>query len=283
MDRFDEQERMTLWAWERERPHLLVSVFEATDQVTHVFWNENSSESMEHVLDIYRRFDTFVGRMRQAVGPDALILVLSDHGFAPVRKFVHLNRWLQEQGYLVLRRRASSHQRIWPGVDWERSRAYALGLSQIYINLRGRERLGCVEPGAERERLCEEIASRLMELRDPESGAPVVRCVRRREELFHGPYVERAADLFIGFHRGYRTSEATAVGGLSQQVFESNHGKWRADHCSIAPELVPGVLLCNHPLNFACARLLDLAVTILDWFGCDPPAGMEGHTLLATP
>ena len=281
----DEQEKMTLWALEHESPDLLVSVTEITDRIAHVFMGRNrEDERSGAVLECYQRFDAFVGRLAEAVGPGATLMVLSDHGFAPVHKVVHLNSWLRNNGYLVVDEsedRLPLRRPFWPDVNWRRTRAYALGLSHIYVNLRGRERLGCVEPGGEYVRLCREIAAQLSQLKDPESGELVVSRVLLRDELYSGPHTDRSGDLVVAFRRGYRTSERTAVGGVPAQVVAPNRRKnWSADHCSVDPDEVPGVLFCNRALDFAGARLLDVAPTALDLLGVPLPASLEGRSLV---
>jgi len=278
----DEQEKMTLWALEHRSPDLLISVTEVTDRVAHVFLGRGESESSRVVLDCYRRFDAFVGRLVAAVGHSATVMVISDHGFAPVHRMVHLNSWLRDNGYLMLGGDDAGSPRglFWPNVDWRRTRAYALGLSHIYLNVRGRERLGCVEPGGDYMRLGREIAERLLRLRDPESGESVVSRVRLRDDLYSGQYVRRSGDLVVAFRRGYRTSEETAMGGIPVPVVASNRrSTWTADHCSIDPDEVPGILFCNRPLRFVGARLLDIAPTVLDLMGIPIPAGFEGRSL----
>jgi predicted AlkP superfamily phosphohydrolase/phosphomutase len=280
-----EQEKLTFWALEAESPDLLISVTEVTDRIAHVFMGrDRGDERSGAVLECYQRFDAFVGRVVTAVGPDATVIVLSDHGFAPMHHIVHLNSWLRDSGYLVLHEsenRSPRKRPFWPDVDWRRTRAYALGLSHIYVNLRGRERLGCVEPGGEYTRLCREIAARLSQLRDPGSGESVVSRVMLRDQLYSGPCIDRSGDLVVAFRRGYRTSEQTAVGGVPAQVVVPNRRRaWSADHCSVDPDEVPGVLFCNRPLNFAGAGLIDIAPTVLDLLGVTEPKGLEGRSLV---
>jgi predicted AlkP superfamily phosphohydrolase/phosphomutase len=95
------------------------------------------------------------------------------------------------------RRRLSRHE-LFAGVDWSHTRAFSEERrGNIWINLRGREPQGIVEPGAEYEELRSEIINALESTEDPETGAPVVRRVWRREELFEGPYVEHIPDLLV--------------------------------------------------------------------------------------
>ena len=107
--------------------------------------------------------------MLERVDPGTTVLVVSDHGFHSWRKSVNLNTWLVQQGYMVLQSQggqAPGEKKLddlfgggefWENVDWSRTRAYAMGLGQIYFNLRGREARGIVSPGAEAKQLADEL------------------------------------------------------------------------------------------------------------------------------
>ena len=119
------------------------------------------------IEDLYRRMDDLVGKtMAKCRGEDTLLMVISDHGFGPFRRGVDLNRWLEENGYLTVDdgRRDEEHL---AGVDWSQTRAFAIGLAGIFINLKDKYAQGIVEPGGEADRLREEIAERLTALVDP--------------------------------------------------------------------------------------------------------------------
>jgi bisphosphoglycerate-independent phosphoglycerate mutase (AlkP superfamily) len=63
-------------------------------------------------------------------------------------------------------------------------------------------------------------------------------------------------------------------------VIEDNRFPWSGDHCSVDPSLVPGILLSSRPLRTEGASVMDLAPTILDWFGVPRPEGWDGKSLL---
>jgi predicted AlkP superfamily phosphohydrolase/phosphomutase len=150
-------------------------------------------------------------------------------------------------------------------------------LNGLYVNLAGRERDGVVRPD-QRDAILNDIASGLLELRDPKNGNPVVKNVHRAEEIYSGPNTVNAPDLLIGFHRGYRASWATTMGDMSKEIVTDNDSAWSADHCIDASE-VPGVIFSNKPLRLANPSLIDLAPTILTEFGVDVPAQMVGGNL----
>ncbi len=243
------------------------------DQDSHVSWGTHDDE----LLETYRSVDAEIGRvMRRA--PEATVLVISDHGFARFERAVNLNTWLYREGYLELDSPANLGQgEMFAHVDWRRTRAYALGLNAIYLNLAGRERWGIV-PAAERGRLSEEIAGRLESLRDPLNGNPVVAKVYCGRQIYHGAAVDAAPDLIAGWANGYRTSWQSALGAVSPAVLADNQDEWRGDHC-IAAALVPGAFLSSRKARIGGLWLGDVTVTLLHEFGVRPAAGMHGRAI----
>lgn len=248
-------EREAMWyeTLDKNDSELVVGAFVQTDRVTHMFYRglderhpryeDTAPEHRDAVEWIYREADRILGETMDRLGPDDRLIVISDHGFAPFRKAVHLNRWLVDNGYLVLEAGASESDLVFSRVDWSQSRAYALGLNGLFFNLAGREGQGIVEP-EEVEALQAEIATGLEEWADPETGESVVRRVFDGEEAYRGPERGDAPDLVIGYERGYRASWQTTLGAIPGSLIEPNRQKWSGDHC-IDPALVPGVLFAN--------------------------------------
>jgi predicted AlkP superfamily phosphohydrolase/phosphomutase len=165
-------------------------------------------------------------------------------------------------------------------VDWSRTQAYGLGLNGLYLNLKGRERDGIVEPGDQREALLTELTSRLEAVTDF-NGQRVIRRAYRADQVYSGSATDLAPDLIVGYHRGYRASWATCLGDLTDQVLLDNDSAWSADHCADALE-VPGVLFSNRPLRGETPSLVDVAPSILAEFGLTTPATMSGRSVLTT-
>jgi predicted AlkP superfamily phosphohydrolase/phosphomutase len=115
---------------------------------------------------------------------------------------------------------------------------------------------------------------------DGETGAPGIRSVSRREDIYSGAYVSESPDLLINFHPGFRVSWETTVGGFSHELFEDNTRRWSGDHI-IDPDAVPGILFMNRPAARNHASIIDLAPTILHHLGAPAGEGMEGKSLLA--
>jgi hypothetical protein len=150
---------------------------------------------------------------------------------------------LVDRGYLVSQERATALQLN--SVAWSRSRAYALGLNSIYLNIRSREGRGIV-PVGEADSLALQLANELRAWQGPD-GSQVVQRAIRRQDAFAGPLAEYGPDLVVGYSRGYRASSETGLGNWREAAIEANRDHWGADHCMDA-ELVPGVLFCNQGL-----------------------------------
>jgi predicted AlkP superfamily phosphohydrolase/phosphomutase len=201
---------------------------------------------------------------------------MSDHGFANFGTQFNLNSWLRDLGYLG----PPDCTSIMKDVDWSKTYAYGLGINGLYLNLKGRERDGIVEPGDEQEAYLTELATRLKEVMDP-NGQPVIRNVYRADQVYSGDATALAPDLIVGYCRGYRASWATSKGDLTPDVLLPNDSAWSADHCADALE-VPGVLFSNRAIRAKGPRLVDIAPSILAEFGLPAPGSMTGENIFAT-
>jgi predicted AlkP superfamily phosphohydrolase/phosphomutase len=221
--------------------------------------------------------DDLVGRTRAALRDGDALIVMSDHGFCSFKRGINWNAWLRDEGYLVLR--PDAEPGAWyAGVDWSKTRAYALGLAGIYLNLAGREAAGVVAP-ADAAALKAEISAKISATRDPEHAEnEPVRRVFDAAEIHRGPYVDEAPDLLIGYNDGYRISWTGATGHTDGPVFEDNTKAWSGDHC-VDPALVPGVFFSNLAPEVESAHIKDLAPTALDLFGVEAPPNMRGQAI----
>lgn len=284
----DERERMWFHALDHLREGVAVCVFDITDRLQHMFFRwidddhpavrgRDRSPHADAVYDMYRRMDELVGRTLEYVDDDTVLYVLSDHGFKPFRRGIDLNAWLVREGFMTLRESAGPGEYL-SSVDWSKTVAYALGLGNIYVNIRGRERHGIVDPD-DVPRVTREIAGRLAGLCD-DDGTPAVRRVIDVRRDFDGPYRDDGPELIPGFHVGYRESWDCARGVVSDTVFKDNTKAWSGDHC-MDPELVPGVLFSNRPIAAPEPRLMDMGPTVLEWFGIPTPRYMTGRSILS--
>ncbi|MCX6637485.1 MAG: alkaline phosphatase family protein [Acidobacteria bacterium] len=270
-----ERETMFLNALDRTRRGVVACVFDATDRVQHMFYRRLGENGGGAIEDLYRRADALVGKTLPHVDEQTVLFVLSDHGFASFRRGVNLNTWLHRNGYLALRDGACESGTYFQGVDWSRTKAYALGLGGVYLNLRGRESEGIVERGPEAAALEQELVGKLSNMQDDELGRTAIRRAYATKSLYQGPYLDAGPDLIIGFAEGYRTSWDAATGKVGCNVIEDNLKAWSGDHC-IDPPLVPGVLFSNRKIDSGDPGLEDLAPTALELFGIRKPEWMEG-------
>jgi predicted AlkP superfamily phosphohydrolase/phosphomutase len=207
-----------------------------------------------------------------------VLIIMSDHGFKSFDRALNLNTWLLENGYLFYK---NEKRGDWfQGIDWEKTKAYTFGLTGIYLNLKGREGKGIVEPKKEAPALRKELAGKLQGLMDEEKNRVAIKKVYDTYEIFNGPYVANGPDLIIGYNIGYRASWEAAVGNVSEKVIDDNTRSWSGDHC-IDPTLVPGVFFCNRKISTKTPNIIDIAPSVLDLFGAKIPAYMKGTRLFS--
>ncbi len=283
----DERERMFFDALDRTRRGLCVCVFDATDRIQHMFTryldpehpanrDKDTEVHRDAIKKLYCKADELVGRVMERLDERPVLFVVSDHGFGQFARGINMNSWLLANGYLALKDGATSSGEWFEAVDWDRTRAYALGMAGIFVNLRGREFRGTVSPGEQRSRLVAEIIEKLRGLTDPERGCHAIKDAFDSHDVYHGPYVNDAPDVVVGYRRGYRASWDGVTGKVDDTVFEDNVKSWSGDH-SVDPREVPGVLFCNKRLSFGKPpNIADVGPTVLRLFGVDVPRYMDG-------
>ena len=172
--------------------------------------SEGARRFGDAIRDVYRRVDSAIGSLLQKAPDDVTVLVVSDHGAGGTgNQIIHLNAWLAGEGHLTFRKVGAGYRALsalktlglgylprrvqeqvfragggklanglesrlrFGQIKWAKTRVYSEELSyfpSLWINLRGREPQGTVEPGREYENLREEIISRLKVLRHPVTG-----------------------------------------------------------------------------------------------------------------
>ena len=296
---FDDRAQVILTRLEAREWDLMVGVIESTDRVQHMMWRLIDPKHPMYdaalaakfggaIESVYKRADTFVGEVMDRVDPGTPIMVVSDHGFHSWRKAVNLNTWLVQNGYMTLQGQRPADKKLddlfgggtfWENVDWTRTRAYAMGIGQIYFNLRGRESKGIVSPGAEARQLADELSSRLLTMKDPDDGAPIIRSIYKRDDIYSGEFLGNASELQVGMHDGYRVSWQTTLGGSPEGLVYANMKKWSADHGGYDYATTAGVLIVNRRLTTATPSIMDVAPTVLKYFGVQPPAETDGKAI----
>jgi hypothetical protein len=285
----EEREKMLFHEFKRFKKGLLCCVFDTTDRIQHMFWRDLDPDHPQHkgsdqpddtvFKELYKRMDDLIGRVVEKIDPDTLLMIISDHGFSSFRRGVNLNTWLYENGLLAFREGAEPPgENLFKDVDWSKTRAYALGMAGIFINQKGREGQGIVEPGLETEKVKDEIIKKLRTLVDKEKGKPAIADVIKREEIYSGPSMENAPDLIVPYQEGYRASWASVMGGISKDLIEDNQKAWSGDH-GLHPDQVPGVFICNQKMAIPAIRIMDIAPTLLKEFGVPIPIEMDGRPM----
>ncbi|MHC4218802.1 MAG: alkaline phosphatase family protein [Planctomycetota bacterium] len=264
--------------------------FGHTDQLAHIFWRDRDPGHPAHdaeeakrygsvIEDTYIEMDGLVGEALAALDDNDTLIVMSDHGFTSFRRGLNLNSWLIDAGYMTMIDGVSQEQSVYlAGVDWSKTKAYALGLNAMYINQAGREREGSVPPGA-RAALLQELSEKMREIRDTD-GAPVIDTVYVVDEYYPNADRNIAPDILVGYADTYRASWSTAEGGSPLDLLEDNHDRWCGDHC-IAHEIVPGILVTNRSVTVDDPNLTDLAPSVLNLYGIPAPEEMTGRVLFA--
>jgi len=296
---FDDRAQVILTRLTAREWDLMVGVIESTDRVQHMMWRLIDPKHPMYdpalaakfggaIESVYRRADAFVGEVMDRVDPGTPILVVSDHGFHSWRKAVNLNTWLVQNGYMTLQGQRPADKKLddlfgggtfWENVDWTRTRAYAMGIGQIYFNLRGRESQGIVSPGAEARQLADELTGKLLTMKDPDDGAPIIRSVYKRDDIYSGEFLNNASELQVGMHEGYRVSWQTTLGGSPEGLVYPNMKKWSADHGGYDYATTAGVLIANRRLTTSTPTIMDLAPTVLKYFGVPVPAEIDGKAV----
>jgi predicted AlkP superfamily phosphohydrolase/phosphomutase len=265
----------------------------------------------EQVLAYYTFLD---GILREfiAASPGADVLLMSDHGFCHLAANVQLNTFLQQNGFLTWEKRNRTDR--WRpilllakrlgmnrarfgklakafgineykhlekvshrvnNIFWVETRAFAYTPNGVYFNLKGRESQGVVNPGAEAERLFDEIAEKLLQLRDPVTGEQVVYRVARPQEIYHGAKLHTAPDLMIAECDHRYAFNFNLYPGSS--IFERS--AWRTGNHD--PE---GILIACGPQiarnqRPGPAKLEDVAPTALHLLGEAVPEDMDGEVV----
>jgi predicted AlkP superfamily phosphohydrolase/phosphomutase len=274
-DILGEKKRMLEYELGRVDHGILYSYFDTSDTVQHMFWRCTDPKNPLYKTDKeydwviqswYEKMDEILGEVMAKLKPDDTLFVMSDHGFDAYRHSVNLNTWLRKNGYLQLKNPgAKEGAELLGDIDWNNTKAYAIGFGAIYLNQMNREAEGIVPSGSDAEKLKKEIAAKLEKWVDPKTGEKVINNVYPREEIFWGDYADKSPDLYVGFNSGFRASWQTALGAVPDDLIEENLKKWSGDHL-IDPALVPGILFSNRKLRQG-AKIYDIAPTVLKIIG----------------
>lgn len=304
-----------LWMMGREPWNLLFTLWHMGDSLMHFFWQDMTGESSntarkDYIRDYYREADAALGRVIERAGPEAHVIVMSDHGHQGVSRAVHLNAWLVRNGFLRVRiprafifdklmrrlRRKLGMPAGATGINdesaqltartighfekaivWPETRAYAICPGFVWINLRGREAHGIVAEGDEYRAVREQIRAGLRDVRDPETGEPVFDDVVIAEEVYQGEAMAEAPDIVAlpraGYVTEYGVQKAQIVGPARRVGFNGYH-VMTGMLAMAGPEIQAGATLQE-------ARIVDIAPTVLHLLGLPSQPGMDGRVIEA--
>jgi predicted AlkP superfamily phosphohydrolase/phosphomutase len=161
-------------------------------------------------------------------------------------------------------------------VDWSRTRAYAKGnYGQLFLNRQGREPRGIVSD-ADADQVLNELEADLRGLQDSKSGEPLIGGIWRKEQLYAGPFLDRAPDLTF-LPRDMRHKALGTVDFTSHRFREPVYGN-SGDH------RMDGIFFLRGPgvrvgASIEDAKLVDVAPTILHHLGVGVPADFDGAVL----
>ncbi|MFC1668495.1 alkaline phosphatase family protein [Chlamydiota bacterium] len=275
-----EREKMLDYELDRFKEGILAVVFDTTDRIQHMFWDREDSQYNTVITDYYKRMDGILGKIMSVIDDKTALFVVSDHGFSSFNREVHLNTWLVKNKLMALKEgNFTGNETLFKTVDWKNTYAYAVGFTSIFLNIKGREARGIVLGENEIQSIQEKIRDSFLRLKDPQTGKQVIKEVYKKEDIFHGPFLDDAPDLVIGCNPGYRTSWQTAIGGVPEKVIEDNTKKWCGDHI-IDPSFVPGVFISNLKITKNDVSILDIAPTILQCLNIKPTEPMDGKSLI---
>jgi predicted AlkP superfamily phosphohydrolase/phosphomutase len=230
---FEDERKLFRYSLQHFRNGLLLFYFSVLDQSSHMLWGRYEA----NLLNVYRAVDQCIGEAR-ARHPNAVLMVMSDHGFTSFDRAVHLNAWLNHRGFLTMQSAAPDSSTL-ADIDWSGTEAYALGLNGLYLNRKGREAHGTVASGQQSTALLATLAEQLLAWRDPANGHSIILSVTPVHPSAEN--ANSAPDLIVGYAPGYRASWQTGVGGTAGVEIEDNRDAWIGDHC-VDASAVPGVL-----------------------------------------
>jgi predicted AlkP superfamily phosphohydrolase/phosphomutase len=282
-------EKLALDELDRSAADLFIAAWTATDRVGHMFWrfrdpkhplyDGSAPERFAKALEMtYKKADEITGKVMARLKEGDTLFVLSDHGFGSWRTGFDLNAWLRDNGYLSVSDPARAAKGFLQGIDWAKTRAYSVGISSLYLNLRGRETAGCVDP-AEADRTAAELRDKLLQVKDPATGVAVFTDLHLRG-VYKGEAIADAPDMSLGYNTAYQSDKNCAKGGVGDKLFSPNDDKWSGEHAATEYTLCPGMLFSNRKLAKDKPHIQDLGVTALKLMGADVPGDYEGDGIV---
>jgi predicted AlkP superfamily phosphohydrolase/phosphomutase len=255
------------------------------DRLHHGFWRYYDPKHPDYVpgtdyerafRDYYRYLDSEIGSLIETLDDETALMVVSDHGAQSMYGGIQVNEWLIREGYLTLKDPGASGPVKPDMIDWARTRVWGDGgyYSRIFLNVRGREPEGIVEPEAV-EALRDELIAKLEALGD-ENGDPIGTRVFRPEGLYHA--VNGVPPDLICYFGNLTWRSIGSVGDGRVHVRENDTGPDDANHAKFGIYIFDGPGMPQSPPHGA--RLFDIAPTVLAALGQPVPEDMQGRSLV---
>ena len=257
---------------------------------------------MDHIRRIYAEVDTRIGRILEHVDlENTLVCLVSDHGFSSLERSPYIKHHLAKAGLLAFNLDTETGAME---IDWSRTKCFPLepGHAHIFVNLKGRDPQGIVEP-ADYEKVQEEIIDVLLSLRDPKTGHHVVTTAVRKKEagmlgVVENQGYERIGDVLFALKPQYMANPFVYPAAVkyrdgterfipNPEDFEPAelHRNFTGVHLSLPSlkEMHASVVLAGsgipnlkrkNPIN-----IIDLAPTLAYLLGTPTPKDAEGNIL----
>ncbi len=325
-DSIEVQTDAVLYMLKHKEYDLLVASYNEIDKLEHLLlsfsdtshpeYNEERAKKFKNTVhEFYKKLDEKLGHILKAIDKNTTLMIFSDFGVAPIRKFVDINVWLRENGYLKikdssldkvnkslffdtssktkelakfhlnhlkgeseLKRRYDALCRLFvtkDDIDWSRTKAFSAGsYGQIFINLTDKYPHGAVS-GNDYDGILNEMAKKLMNLKDPETDRKFINEVIKKRNL-GGDMTKNASDLFI------------IPDNLSYYPFASLHEEnislYQCAFTTFTSHKTNGLVMASgaqikrgSTINYA--QIMDFVPTILYLFGIDIPSDIDGKVI----
>lgn len=266
----------------------IFTVIMGTDRMPHLFYRYMDESHVRYtpdekwkdaLKDHYKFCDKNIGEIIDTVDDETSIIVMSDHSVQALDNRLNINDWLIQEGYLKLRSMPESPTPLKKcDVDWENTMAYGTGYTgQIFLNVKGREAQGCIDP-ADHDRVLEELAQKIIAVTGP-NGEKLDTKVFKAKEVYKGQYAKYAPDLFLYLDNlAWNVSEP--VGHSSIYSYDTGLGEDDGGHgrYAIFAMAGPGVPARG---KLEGLSLYDVAPTVLEAMELSIPDEMEGRSLIS--
>ncbi|MBI4949063.1 MAG: alkaline phosphatase family protein [Deltaproteobacteria bacterium] len=278
----DYKARLNTYFFENHLSDFNMYFFGETDIASHFFWDDR-----DFIYDVYERIDRFIGGLLSR--RDINIILMSDHGFAGRDRMIFVDRWLESEGLLAskptnrfldkLKSLGHEEDKSLSGIKWDETKAFSgrSASGSIFINLKGREPGGTVEP-SDYDKVCSLISERLLQLKDPKTGVGFVEKVLRKNDIFSGEALECAPDLVPIFKKGYGVGIKSIEDRHLKDEFITDSIYWRGDHELHGIFAASGPVF-NEGVRIEGAEIIDIVPTILYLYGMPINKAMDGRVL----